>query len=96
MREEFLLDVLGGYQIEPEDPTRIIPNPERRTFGQGDPRRPGRCRQRMQYQSEIECLARHLVLEHPDTRGFMGNKASKVNVAWTLEANRPTLPRFLA
>src|SRR5262245_1737184 len=30
MREEFLLDALVDYQIEPEDPTRIIANPERR------------------------------------------------------------------
>src|ERR1700757_3981396 len=30
MREEFLLDALVDYQIEPEDPTRTIPNPERR------------------------------------------------------------------
>jgi transposase len=30
MREEFLLDALIDYQIEPEDPTRTIPNPERR------------------------------------------------------------------
>jgi hypothetical protein len=29
MREEFLLDALIDYQIEPEDPTRTIPNPER-------------------------------------------------------------------
>ena len=27
MREEFLLDALIDYQIEPEDPTRTIPNP---------------------------------------------------------------------
>jgi transposase len=32
MREEFLLDALIDYQIEPEDPTRTIPNPERRTL----------------------------------------------------------------
>jgi hypothetical protein len=32
MREEFLLDALIDYQIEPEDPTRIIPNPERRAL----------------------------------------------------------------
>ncbi|MGC2410066.1 MAG: helix-turn-helix domain-containing protein, partial [Methyloceanibacter sp.] len=31
MREEFLLDALVDYRIEPEDPTRTIPNPERRT-----------------------------------------------------------------
>ena len=30
MREEFLLDALVDYHIEPEDPTRTIPNPERR------------------------------------------------------------------
>jgi transposase len=32
MREEFLLDALVDYQIEPEDPTRSIPNPERRAL----------------------------------------------------------------
>ncbi|HET7447387.1 MAG TPA: hypothetical protein VFJ49_05675 [Methyloceanibacter sp.] len=32
MREEFLLDALIDYQIEPEDPTRTIPNPERRAM----------------------------------------------------------------
>ena len=30
MREEFLLDALVDYRIEPEDPTRTIPNPARR------------------------------------------------------------------
>jgi transposase len=34
MREEFLLDALVDYQIEPEDPTRSIPNPERRALDQ--------------------------------------------------------------
>jgi hypothetical protein len=29
MREEFLLDALVDYRIEPEDPTRTIPNPAR-------------------------------------------------------------------
>jgi transposase len=32
MREEFLLDALVDYQIEPEDPTRIIRNPEHRAL----------------------------------------------------------------
>jgi hypothetical protein len=32
MREEFLLDALVDYQIESEDPTRSIPNPERRAL----------------------------------------------------------------
>src|SRR5262245_23786090 len=32
MSEEFLLDALVDYQIEPEDPTRTIPNPQRRVL----------------------------------------------------------------
>ena len=32
MREEFLLDALVDYRIEPEDPTRSIPNPKRRAL----------------------------------------------------------------
>jgi hypothetical protein len=32
MREEFLLDALVDYRIELEDPTRTIPNPERRAL----------------------------------------------------------------
>jgi transposase len=32
MREEFLLDALVDYRIDPEDPTRTIPNPERRAL----------------------------------------------------------------
>lgn len=32
MREEFLLDALVDYRIEPDDPTRTIPNPERRAL----------------------------------------------------------------
>ena len=32
MREEFLLDALVDYRIDPEDPTRTIPNPERRSL----------------------------------------------------------------
>ncbi|MDE2051430.1 MAG: hypothetical protein KGJ72_10480 [Gammaproteobacteria bacterium] len=32
MREEFLLDALVDYRIEPEDPTRTIVNPERRAL----------------------------------------------------------------
>jgi transposase len=32
MREEFLLDALVDYQIEPSDPTRTVPNPHRRVL----------------------------------------------------------------
>ena len=30
MRDEFLLDALADYQVEPDDPTRTVPNPERK------------------------------------------------------------------
>ena len=29
LRREFLLDALADYQVEPDDPTRTVPNPER-------------------------------------------------------------------
>src|SRR6202022_849620 len=32
MREEFLLDALVDYHIEPEDPPRTVPNPKRRAL----------------------------------------------------------------
>ena len=32
MREEFLLDALCDYRVEPEDPTRTVPNPARRAL----------------------------------------------------------------
>lgn len=34
MRQEFLLDALVDYRIEPQDPTRTIPNPQRRALDQ--------------------------------------------------------------
>jgi len=32
LREEYLLDALVDYQVEPDDPTRTVPNPERRAL----------------------------------------------------------------
>lgn len=34
MRQEFLIDALVDYQIEPDDPTRLIPNPARKAVDQ--------------------------------------------------------------
>ena len=34
MREEFLLDALVGYHVEPDDPTRTVPNLQRRALDQ--------------------------------------------------------------
>jgi DNA-binding CsgD family transcriptional regulator len=32
MNEEFLIDALADYQVEPDDPTRTVPNPHRKTL----------------------------------------------------------------
>lgn len=32
MRDEFLLDALTDYRVEPDDPTRTLPNPQRRAL----------------------------------------------------------------
>jgi hypothetical protein len=32
LREEFLLDALADYQVEPDDPSRTVPNPKRRAL----------------------------------------------------------------
>ena len=32
LREEYLLDALVDYQVEPDDPTRSVPNPQRRVL----------------------------------------------------------------
>jgi DNA-binding CsgD family transcriptional regulator len=32
LRDEFLLDALTDYQVEPDDPTRSLPNPQRRAL----------------------------------------------------------------
>ena len=34
LRQEFLLDALADYQVEPDDPTRTVPNPERSALDQ--------------------------------------------------------------
>ena len=34
MREEFLIDTLTDYQVEPDDPNRLVPNPARKVADQ--------------------------------------------------------------
>lgn len=68
MREEFLLDALVDYRIEPEDPTRTVPNPERRTLDK-------QIRAARSELSEIErqygaAAADHTEQNRPTIRGF--------------------------
>ena len=68
MREEFLLDALIDYQIEPEDPTRTIPNPERRALDkQIQAARADLAKLEREYGAAAEANAE---LHRPTMRGF--------------------------
>ena len=69
MREEFLLDALVDYQIEPEDPTRTIPNPRASRFGQGNPDRARRSRQ-ARTRIRHAAAAENAEQRRPTMRGF--------------------------
>jgi len=99
MREEFLLDALVDYRIEPEDPTRTIPNPERRALDQ----------QIRNARSELAALEREYGAAVADNseqqrrtmRGFkiahgrLGKKlrAARARLAKLIEQRRSVAPR---
>ncbi|MBV8134120.1 MAG: hypothetical protein JO121_00560 [Deltaproteobacteria bacterium] len=67
MREEFLLDALVDYRIEPEDPTRTILNPERRSLDkQIRAARADFARIEQRYGAAAALYAQ----QHPSLRGF--------------------------
>jgi hypothetical protein len=68
MREEFLLDALVDYRIDQEDPTRTIPNPERRALDK-------QCRAARTELAQIEreygaAAADNTEQQRPTMRGF--------------------------
>ena len=94
MREEFLLDALVDYRIEPEDPTRTIPNPERRALDK-------QIRSARTELAKIEreygaAAADNTEQQHPSMRGFkiahstLGKKlrAARDRVAKLIEQRR--------
>jgi transposase len=94
MREEFLLDALVDYQIEPEDPTRTIPNPERRSLDQEvRAARADLCRLEREYGAAAAANAEQ---RRPTMRGFkiahgrLGRqlRAARARVAQLFERRR--------
>jgi transposase len=91
MREEFLLDALVDYRIEPEDPTRTIPNPERRALDQ----------EIRSVRTELAGLERqygaaaadNTEQERPSMRGF---KIAHSRLGKKLQAARARLARLIA
>jgi len=94
MREEFLLDALVDYRTEPEDPTRTIPNPERRALDK-------RIRTARTELAGIEreygvAAADNTEQQHPSMRGFkiahgaLGKKlrAARARLAKLIEQRR--------
>jgi transposase len=100
MREEFLLDALVDYRIEPEDPTRTIPNPERRELDKEI--RAARA-DLAKLEREYGAAAADNAEQHrPTMRGFkiahgkLGKqlRAARANVARLFERRRDVLKRI--
>jgi hypothetical protein len=90
MREEFLLDALVDYRIEPEDPTRTVPNPERRTLDKEV--RAARA-DLTKLESEYgAATADNTERRRPTMRGF---KAAHAKLGKKLRAARDHLAQFL-
>lgn len=98
MREEFLLDALIDYQVEPDDPTRTVPNPKRRVLDK-------EIRAARVELSKLEQAYGAAAMDNPETRrptmrgfkiaqGKMGRKIRKARQRLAdLTAKRRALPR---
>src|SRR6266545_1500554 len=90
MRGEFLLDALIDYQIEPEDPTRTIPNPERRALDKAiSAARADLARLEREYGA---AAADNAEQRRPTMRGF---KVAHARLGKQLRAARARLTRLL-
>jgi transposase len=90
MREEFLLDALVDYRIEPEDPTRTIPNPERRALDKQI--RSARTELAGIEQEYGVAAADNTEQQRPSMRGF---KIAHGTLGKKLRAARARLARFI-
>ena len=97
LREEFMLDALADYQVEPDDPTRTVPNPIRRELD--DQVREARAEIAEIEQQYGAAAADNPEDRRPSMRGFkiahgeMGKKlrAARTRLAEVL-ARRQTIP----
>jgi hypothetical protein len=91
MREEFLLDALVDYRIEPEDPTRTIPNPQRRALDKNI--RSARTELAKIEQEYGAAAADNAEQQRPSMRGFKiahGSLGKKRRAARARQAHRAT------
>ena len=97
MREEFLLDALVEYEVEPDDPERSVPNPERRRVD----KEIASARQELTKLQEAfgEAAMDNVEARRPTMRGFKiahGKLGQKIRAARTrleaLMARKATLP----
>jgi transposase len=98
MREEFLLDALVDYQVEPDDPTREVPNP---AWAKADAalREAGAALRRLQQQYGAAALS-NVEGQRPTMRGFKiahGKIARRIRETCrqvrALERRRARIPR---
>jgi hypothetical protein len=91
MREEFLLDALADYRVEPDDPTRTVPNPRRRALDK-------KVHAAKAEIARLEQAYGAAVLENPDNaRSIMrGFKIAHGKIGKKLRAARRKLARLLA
>ena len=90
LREEFLLDALTDYQVEPDDPTRSVPNPQRRA--QNKQIRSARVELAKLEQTYGAAAVDNPEASHPTMRGF---KIAQSKIGTQLHAARERLAQLL-
>ena len=91
MREEFLLDALCDYNLEPDDPTRTVPNPEHRALDK-------EIREARGQLAKIEQEFGAAAMDNPENRRptMRGFKASHGKLGKQLRAARASLVELKA
>jgi transposase len=90
LREEFLLDALTDYQVEPDDPTRSVPNPQRRTLDK-------EIRSARLELSKLEQTYGAAAVDNPEARRptMRGFKIAQATIGKNLRAARDRLAQLL-
>lgn len=90
LREEFLLDALVDYQVEPDDPTRTVPNPQRRALDE-------EIRTARAEVAKLEQAYGAAAVDNPEARRptMRGFKIAHGNIGRQLRAARERLAKLL-
>ncbi|MEJ2653334.1 MAG: hypothetical protein P8173_16550 [Gammaproteobacteria bacterium] len=91
MREEFVLDALVDYQLEPDDPTRTVPNPKRRALDKEI--RAARAEVAKLEQAYGSAAVENPEAQRPTMRGF---KIAHAKMAKKLRTSRQRLADLIA